>query len=281
MKGSPWLVWLVFPLLSVSCGTPSESIRDAAPAVNRGKAELQAEGHSLSLRREWDSARVLLERALAIDSAYAPALQDLAELYYDRATESGTQANGPHQERYRAEAFRAYVRLEAAGSHDADTYERLCELSVAQKDSQSFLRYAIRYAELYPYDRQYYNLGLAYFGVCDFQNVIRCQKEAVARFPESDYVGSYYRQMARAYLKVDRDQTAERTLTGGVEAVNRKLEKIKQGGEKGEPNGVSASRLKEDRIAMLQMLRTLHIRYRAPEKQEQVERQLKAAGYSR
>lgn len=265
-----------------SCSAPPEPARPARPAAREGLSvnELAAEGHLLAARREWDSATVVLEAALAKDPAYRPALRDLAGLNYDRA-----MAIAPGTDQVRATSMRRahvlFARLEDLGERDADLYERLCETAVALDDSSAFLRYAKKYAALTPHDRQYYNLGLAYLGVSDFQGAIRSQKEAIEKFPSSEYIGSFHRQLGRAYMKVDRDQTAERTLAAGVKAADAKLSELTRNGSVDGTSGSAVARLREDKIAMLLMLKKLHQTYKAADKLEQVEKQLRDAGVAK
>ena len=143
------------------------------------------------------------------------------------------------------------------------------------RDPHGFLKYAKKNAELYPYDRQYYNLGVAYFGVEDWAGVLKSQREASEKFRESQYTGAYHRQMGRAYMKMDRDQTAERTLEAGVKAVDGVLAGVRKAGSE------ERKRLQDDKIGMLLLLRRLHITYRESEKLAQVERQLREAGYTK
>jgi tetratricopeptide (TPR) repeat protein len=264
----------------LSCSAPPETARPAAPATRAGlsREELAAEGHTLAARREWDSATVVLEAALAKDPEYLPALRDLAGLNYDRAM-AAAPATDPARVTYLRRSHVLFARLEELGERDADLYERLCETAVSLDDSLAFLRYAKKYAALYPHDRQFYNLGLAYLGVSDFQGAIRSQKEAIEKFPESEYIGSFYRQLGRAYMKVDRDQTAERTLSAGVKAADAKISELKKSGQGDEAPGSPVARLREDRIAMLLMLKKLHQTYKATEKLERVEKDLREAGY--
>jgi tetratricopeptide (TPR) repeat protein len=263
----------------VSCSGPPEATRPAAPASreNLSVEVLAAEGHLLAARREWDSATVVLETALSKDSTCRPALWELAGLNYDRAM-AVEPATDPARATYLRRSHLLFARLEGLGERDAELYERLCETAVSLDDSAAFLRYAKKYASLVPHDRQYYNLGLAYLGVSDFHGAIRSQKEAIEKFPDSEYISSFYRQLGRAYMKVDRDQTAERTLTAGVKAADAKISSLAKDGSGDEASGGAVARLKEDKIAMLLMLKKLHQTYKATDKLEQVEKQLREAG---
>jgi tetratricopeptide (TPR) repeat protein len=252
---------------------PAEEATQPLPAATR--EELFREAHQLFLLRQRDSAEVRLRQVVAADSAYMPALQDLAELWYDRAGEG--KESGPRETAMRT-AFRYFARLESLGQKEMQTYERLCELALGLKDNRGFLLYAKRNAEKYPYDRQYYNLGLAYFEAGDYATCVKSQKDALEKFKESNYVGGFYRQMGRAYMKMDRDQTAERTLSAGVQAADARLAELKR---RGGGEGEMIHRLSDDRISMLLLLKRLHMTYRDDEKLRKVEQQLKDAGYGK
>jgi len=80
-------------------------------------------------------------------------------------------------------------------------------------------------------------------------------------------------------MKVNRDQTAERTFVSGVQAVDARLAELRQtGGEY--KSSETYRRLVGDKIDMLLLLKKLHETYGAKEKLERVERQLKEAGYT-
>jgi tetratricopeptide (TPR) repeat protein len=226
---------------------------------------------------QFPDAEENLRRAVALDSAYVDALVDLASLAYDQAIREEGETNPRRLEKFRvSRGF--FARAEALGYHDASAYERLGELSVALEDERGFLKYARKSAEQYPYDRQYYNLGLAYYGVGDWQGVVKSQKDATEKFKQSPYLGAYYRQTGRAYMKLDRDQTAERTFVAGVAAVEARLASIRKLG--GEYRGRDDfRRLSDDKIGILLLLKRLHTTYKAADKLEQVDRQLKEAGY--
>jgi tetratricopeptide (TPR) repeat protein len=268
-------VVVVAGLIVIGCGPSAETPRPstATPIVTRETA--YREGHQLYLLQQFDSAAVHLQASLALDSTYLPPLRDLAQLHYERGMFLG-DAKSPQ----RTEAFRTsrtyFIRMEALGMREAEVYERICELSVALEDDRTFVRYARKSAELYPFDRQYYNLGIAYYQATDFQNVIKSQKEAKDKFPTSPYLGAFYRQLGRAYRKVDRDQTAERVFTEGVRAVDARLRVLGQGGNLSTPE---MERLREDKIGMLLELKRLHQIYRAEEKMRAVDNQLREAGY--
>jgi tetratricopeptide (TPR) repeat protein len=262
-------------LLLSSCGSSPEAVKPvSAPA---SKEMVYEEGHLLYRQQQYDSAAVLLKKAASMDSLFQPPVQDLAALYFELGMRNPADASPARMEKLR-DAKRYYARLEARGNQDPEIYERLCEISVALDDDRSFLRYAKRNAEKYPFDRQYYNLGLASFGAGDYAGTVRTQKEAAEKFRQSPYLGGFYRQMGRAYMKMDRDQTAERTLASGVQAADARLAEMKRGG--GEYKATDAyRRLTDDKIGMLLLLKRLHQTYKAADKLEQVEGQLKEAGY--
>jgi tetratricopeptide (TPR) repeat protein len=256
-----------------------------APTAETGKTSIETKeilfkrGHQLYLEQNFDSAAVTLQKAIAIDSSYIPPLEDLAAMHYDL----GMREQGEKSQKRLGEFRKSrnyYGRIEALGNKGADLYERLCELSVALDDNKSFLKYARRNAEMYPYDRQYYNLGVAYFNTDDFANVIKTQKEAIEKFKLSIFIGGYYRQLGRAYMKVDRDQTAERTFTTGVQAVDTRIGELKRSNAKYKSSD-DYRRLLDDKIGMLVSLRKLHQTYRALDKLEQVEKELKEVGYQK
>ncbi len=256
---------------------PAEEVARPVPSPP-ARDGLLREGHRLYLLQQRDSAEVLLQRVMAIDSTCQPALQDLAEIAYERANllDGG---NPRTREAAMRTAFREFARLEGLGRGDAQTYERLCELALSLKDHRGFLLYAKKNAEKYPYDRQYYNLGIAFFEAGEYAACVKSQKDALEKFGESMYIGGYYRQMGRAYMKLDRDQTAERTLAAGVQAADARLAKIRRQAGGDLPEGFR--RLTDDRIGMLLLLKRLHTIYRADDKLQNVEQQLKDAGYGK
>lgn len=238
------------------------------------KEELYRQGHALYARLELDSARSLLTRALVLDASYAPALADLAALTYDLAMRAEVGKN-------KTELLRAsrnyYVKLETLGALEPDAYERLCEIADALHDAKTFLKYAKKNAEVYPYDRQFYNLSVAYFTVEDYASVIALCKKAIEQFPSSPFIGTFYRQLGRAYMKIDRDQTAERTFYAGLAAIDkRKAELRKQATN--DPASPESQRLKDDEIGILTSLKYLHTTYKAKDKLVEVERKLKNLG---
>ncbi len=255
------------------CGGPSTETTKTE-AVPLTKEAWYRRGHQLYLQQQHDSAKAALQQALTIDGNYREAVADLASLHYDLAlrSEVGKLRNGQlkHSRDY-------YIKLESLGSTESDTYERLCEIANALNDNKTFLRYAKKNAEMYPYDRQYYNLSVACFEANDFQGAIKAMKEAVEKFKASSYIGSFYRQLGRAYTKVDRDQTAEKTFYTGLNAVDRAIADLKKlGGDF--KSTTEFGRLKDDKIGMLVSLKSLHTTYQAMDKLADVERKLKELG---
>ncbi len=266
---------LAVAIIVAGCGTS----REAAGPPPASRETLYAEGHRLYLLREYDSAATVLKSAAAMDSSYAPPVADLAALYYD----AGMSVQGdksPERLKNFRQSRACYTRLETLGSKDAEVYDRLCELAAALDDNRAFLAYARKNVEHFPYDRQYYNLGVASFQAGEFAGTVKAMKEAIAKFPLSQYIGGYYRHMGLAYTKMDRDQTAERTFNAGVDAVNARVAGLKK--ENAQYRSTSEyRRLAEDKIGMLLSLRRLHQTYRAEEKLKEVDRQLKEAGHDR
>lgn len=261
--------------LLASCGPSSESLK---PAPGESKEVLYATGHRLYLRHELDSAVVVLRRASDLDSAYLPPVEDLASLYFDKGMKELEKSQGRKSNLMLARNF--FARLEAKGTALAEVYERLCEISVALDDDRGFLRYARKDAEKYPFDRQYFNLGVAYFNVGDYANVVKTQREAAGKFKQSAYIGSFYRQLGRAYMKQERHQTAKQVFESGVKIIDQRIEELKTGA--GEIKSTDAyRRLLDDKIGMLTSLRWLHQTYKEPDKLERVERLLKEAEQSR
>jgi len=257
-----------------SCGPAVETTKPPVPLT---KEALFSEGHQRYVRMDLDGAQGYLEQALTMDSLYIEPVRDLAALHYDLGMrEPGGSSGWTMQLRSSA---RYFARLEAMGVHETEVYERLCEIAVMMNDSPSFVRYAKAYVVRYPYDRQYYNLGVAYVEAGDFQNVIKSQKEAAEKFKDSDYVGSFYRLLGRAYMNVDRDQTAERTFGAGLQAVDARIAAGKKG-DKGYTTSAAYTRLMDDKVAMLLALKALHKTYGEADKLKAVEKQLKEAGHN-
>jgi tetratricopeptide (TPR) repeat protein len=258
-------------LCLASCGPPGESGRSRAETSE----SVYMRGHQLYLTMHLDEAERELLRAVAMDSTYRDPQVDLGSLCFD----IGRKEEGARRiERFRkARAFLA--RAEDLGYREAAAYDRLCEICTELEDAHGFLKYAKKNAEGYPYERQYYNLGVAYFGVGDWAGVVKTEREASEKFRESQYIGAYYRQMGRAYMKMDRDQTAERTFAAGVQAVDARMAVVKKNG--GGAVSEEYRRLLDDKIGMLLLLKRLHTTYREQEKLAQVERQLREAGYTK
>lgn len=276
MKSGPAIIaGAALTLLVSSCG-PSGGTGKSGPAES--KEIIFQRGHQLYLTGHPSEAESELKCAAAMDSTYADPLVDLAQMGYEAAMREEGEKNALRLNGLQ-KARELYERAERLGYHDALAYDRLCEISLALEDERAFLLYAKKNAERYPFDRQYYNLGVAYFALEDWNNVVKSQREAAERFRQSPYIGAYYRQTGRAYMKLDRDQSAERTLESGVQAVDARLAVLRR-------NGAPASteeyrRLQDDKIGMLLLLKRLHTTYKAAEKLEQVERQLKEAGYTK
>ena len=274
-----YAVTIVLVLIMAGCGPSTETARvepvAPAPATKEG---LYVRGQQLWIDRQADSAAAYFLRSASMDSSYNQPLRDLAQMQYERAMLE------PDKSRKRTELLRSsraqYVRLEARGERESDVYERLCELSSSLGDDRTVLVYAKKNAEKYPYDRQVFNLTRAYYDVEDYQGVIRTAKDAVEKYKESQYVGSFYRILGKAYTKIDRDQTAERILMTGLKATDARIAVAKNAG--GDYRSTDAyRRLHEDKVQMLLILKQLHTTYKAQEKLEQVERQLKEEGYGR
>jgi tetratricopeptide (TPR) repeat protein len=263
-------------VVASGCGPSGETPRPAPEPMSRD--DLFRLGHQYYLESQFDSAATVLQRVHRMDTAYVEPIRDLAQLHY----EWGMRA--PEKSRERSEHLRAargfFVRLDLLGERASDIYERLCEISITLNDDRSFVRYAKKNADIYPYDRQLFNLARAYFEVEDFQSVIKSTKESIERFKGSTYVTSYYRLLGRSYMKIGRDQTAEKTLVAGVrEADGRLAELQRQGSSQIVTDQIR--RAHDDKINMLLALKQLHTTYKADDKLRQVERQLKEEGYDK
>lgn len=268
-----WYVVGCAALLS-SCAPPKEASKETTPPPATTKESFYRQGHQLYLAQDFDSATALLKRATMLDSSYIDPLIDLAQLHYDLAMRAQSDAKKRESSRRSREY---YTKIDRLGRSDSDLYERLCELSVILEDDRTFLTYAKKNVEKYPYDRQYHNLGLAYFNVGDYQNVIKTQKEAAEKFKFSPFIGGFFRQLGRAYQKIDRDQTAERIFDTGLKTVDEYV--IRQTKEQsGFTSSADYRRLMDDKVGMLLALRKLHATYKALDKLEKVERELKALG---
>ncbi len=255
------------------CGPSGESAKP--PAAETSEA-LYREGHEFYLARNLDSAAATLTRAYAFDSSSLPLLADLADVHYELGMRYPDERDP--QRLYHFRRSRGYlVRLESLGSRESPVYERLCELSSALDDNRSFLKWAKKNAEKYPYDRQIYNLGIAYFENGDYPAVVKAMKDATEKFKSSPYIGGYYRQLGLAYMKIDRDQTATKTLETGVAIVDGRIAEVRKAGS--ESSAADVRRLSDDRVGMLVSLRKLYQTYKETAKLERVERQLRGAGY--
>jgi tetratricopeptide (TPR) repeat protein len=260
-------------ILLESCGPTGE--KGTTPG-GESKEGLYRSGHQYYVNRDLDNAAEMLDRALLLDSAYIPALTDLAEVHYELGMREQAERGPARLDHYRL-ARTCLARLESVGIHESTVYDRLCELSVALEDNRSFLKYAQKNAEKYPYDRQLYNLGVAYYEMGDYASVIKTLKDAAEKFKNSPYIGGFYRQLGLAYLKIDRDQTAARTLETGVQIVDARLAELRKSG--GDPSSSDYRRLGDDRLGMLVSLRKIHQTYKDQAKLEKVERLLREAGY--
>ena len=278
--------WLATPLMPIvaafvfaSCGAAERTSGDVDPAVVHLKVRngLYHEGHQMYLTGNFDSAQVLLGRAAGMDSSFIDPLAELGMLHYDLAMAEKSDQSKTRASHLR-EAREYLARVEVLGTSDEAVYERLCEITVALNDDHAFLKYARKSAERFPFERQYYNLGLAYFGVGDFQNVVISQKEAIVKFGQTQYLGGYYRQLGRAYMKLDRDQTAQRTFEAGLTVLDARL----HGLARDHGTGTAATkRLSDDRVAILRLLQRLYLTYHVDDKLKSVEQLLSEAGEQR
>jgi tetratricopeptide (TPR) repeat protein len=260
---------LMFALAWGACGPAPETTTRPPTPVPDTKEAFYKIGHQFYVNQNFDSADVYLKKASLMDASYFAPLNELAQMHYALGMQQSGEKNPKRLDHFK-KSFGYFVRLESHGSEDSEIYERLSELSNALSDDKSLVKYAKRNAEAYPYERQYFNLGFAYFQVGDYQNVIKTQKEATEKFKGSTYIGSFYRQLGRAYMKIDRDQTAERTFDAGL--------------KKSSNNYTSSEeyrRLVDDKVGMLISLKSLHQTYNAKDKLQNVEQQLKDVGYSK
>jgi len=273
LAGALLLGWMA------GCGSSGEAPRISPEPISASKEGLYTKGQQYWQEQRVDSAEVLFARAASMDSAYLPPVRDLAQLQYELAYRE------PEKSKQRLDRLRAaraqYARLEKRGVTESELYDRLCELSMLLNDDRAFLTYAKKNAELYPFDRQQYNLARAYFDAGDFQGVIKSAKTSVEKFADSPYISSFYRILGRAYMKVDRDQTAERTLTAGVKATDARIAGLRKGDAAGYKSTDQYRRLQDDKVQMLLMLKQLHTTYKAQDKLQEVDRQLKLEGYDR
>jgi tetratricopeptide (TPR) repeat protein len=273
------IVCAVAVVLAVSGCGPAKETAAPPPPLSRAVTpqSLTLEGRRLYAEGDMGSASAALARALQLDSTYRPALEQQALMFYDLMMRE--QKNEQRRLSASRTAREAYVRLERLGAGDADVCDRICELSLALGDDKTFLRFAKKNAERYPYDRQVYNLGLAYNRTGDYAGAVKVLKDATDKFSSSAYIAGFYRQLGRAYAGMDRDQTAERTYVAGVKAANARLAEQSKGAS---PAAVAdRQRLTDDKIAMLLALKKLHQTYKHADLLQEVERQLKDAGYDK
>ena len=272
------LALLFLGLVWAACGPAPETAKPPTSTVDT-KEGFYKLGHQFFADNNYDSAEVYLKKASSMDASYLAPLNELAQMHYTLGVQQPGEKDPKRLEHFR-KSFGYFVKLEAQGSTESELYERLSELSNALNDDKALVRYAKKNAEIYPYERQYFNLGFAYFQVGDYQNVIKTQKEAIEKLKGSTFIGSFYRQLGRAYMKLDRDQTAERTFETGMKVVDGVI----AGQSKADGNFKSTEeyrRLVDDKIGMLISLKSLHQTYRANDKLQKVDRQLKELGYTK
>ncbi|MBI4536214.1 MAG: hypothetical protein HY708_08040 [Ignavibacteriae bacterium] len=258
-----------------SCGPKPETTKapSSIPVLDT-KETAFVRGHQLYLRQQLDSAAILLKRAVSLDPAYREPIADLGALYYDLGVREPEKSRGRLDNFKRSLTY--YAKLDSLGANDSDLYERLSEICSTLEEHKLYLRYAKKNQEAYPYDRQYLNLILGYLNVNDYANAVIIAKDATEKFKESPYIGSYYRQLGRAYMKVDRDQTAERSFDVGLKIIDVRIAALKKN-NKEYTSSEEYRRLMDDKVGILISLKGLHQRYRAFDKLERVERQLKEA----
>ncbi len=263
-------------LYIAGCGSAPEATKEETPPAPEvlSKELLFERGHVLYLQQELDSANVFLSRAVSMDPVYKSAIADLAPLSYDLAMRADAAKK---KNEFLRKSRDYYIKLETLGEKESDMYERLCEIANALNDDKTFLKYARKNADAYPYDRQFYNLSVAYFNVNDFNSVIKTTKEATVEFKGSTYIGSFYRQLGRAYMKIGRDQTAEKTFYAGLSAADGKIAELRKA-DPAYKNSADFARLKDDKIGMLISLKNLHTTYKATDKLAEVEKKLKELG---
>ncbi len=258
----------------IGCGPSTESTKTEPPPTPLTKEALFQRGQQLYLQMHLDSAQVFLNQALAIDAGYKDAIEILGPLHYDLAMRS---ENGKKKNEQLRKSRDYYAKAESFGVKESETYERICEIANMLNDDKTFLKYAKKNADAYPYDRQYYNLSVGYANVEDWSSMISLAKKAIDKFKDSQYIGSFYRQLGRAYTKIDRDQTAEKTFYSGINAIDHKIGELRKGNAdyKSLPEYV---RLKDDKIGILISLKNLHTTYKAADKLAEVEKKLKEFG---
>jgi tetratricopeptide (TPR) repeat protein len=272
-------VVLLAGIVWFACGPAPNTTKPSESRVVDPKEEFLKIGHQFYIDQNYDSADVYLMRASSMDPSYIAPLNELAQMHYMLGVQQPGEKN-PQRLLHFRKAFAYFAAAESQGSKDAEIYESLGELSNALDDDKALVKYAKKNADLFPYERQYFNLGFAYFQIGDYPNVIKTQKEAVEKFKGSTYIGSFYRQLGRAYMKMDRHQVAERTFDAGLNAADTVIEEQK----KSDGNFKSTKdyhRLVDDKIGMLISLKSLHQIYRATEKLQKVEQRLTELGYSK
>jgi tetratricopeptide (TPR) repeat protein len=210
-----------------------------------------------------------------MDSSYRPPLQDLALLKYDRALRA-PEGSAARTSEARS-ALACYAALERLGQQDEDTYERLTEMARLAGDSEAFLRYARAGARSHPSDRRAYNLALALIEAAKYQEAVEVLKAAIRSYPASTFQGGLHRLLGNAYVRVDRDQSAERAFTEGVSVVDRLLGELERSNPEAAA-GAEGTRMREDRTSMLRSLKKLHQTYGRKKEREQVEQRLRAEG---
>jgi len=261
-----------------SCGpsaTTNEAVRPSAPATI-DRETLFRIGQEFFVERTFDSAAVYYRKSLALDSTYGPPLGGLAQLHYDLAMQNPNRNDPVRMREFRA-SLGYYMRMETLGHTDGEMYDRLSELTYTLGEKELFLNYVKKNIGESPDDRQYFNLGLAYGQVGDYANVIKSQKEAIERFKFSRFIGSFYKQLGNAYLEVDRQQSAERTFSAGVEAVNERISAMVKS-TSASASDADVERLKEERLFMLRSLRKIYRIHGQDDRLQEVERQLKGYG---
>jgi tetratricopeptide (TPR) repeat protein len=256
-----------------SVGTKESDQLPVRPRIDRDS--LFQKGHRFYVERDYDSAAVYYRKSLEFDSTYQPPLAGLAQLHYERAMQIEDRAS-PIRTTELRNSLRYCLVLETHHQHGVDLYDRLTELSYALGEKDLFLNFVKKRIAEAPDDRQYFNLGLAYGQVGDYPNVITSQKEAIEKYRFSLYIGGFYRQLGNAYMELDRQQTAERTFSTGVQVVNTRLSDIEK--TEGVYLEADINRLKDDKVAMLRALRKIYRIHDQKEKLREVEHQLEAHG---
>lgn len=266
--------WVVAVMLVFSYGCSHRTeLEKSAPSIETSRSLLQ-KGRQFFAMQEFDSAEIFLGRSLALDPTNTDALVEIGGVHHGIGRAS-TGARAVMRQHY-LKSLVYLARAESLGVSSSEVLERLCEIAVELEDRGAFLRYAKKNATLFPYDRQAFNLGLAHFENDEFREAIEVLKTAVERFTQSPFIGSMYRVMGRAYMKLQRNQTAERTFIVGIQAVEDRLRSL-GGRPPEEKNRDDVRRLREDRVGMLMSLKGLHQIYQDHEKLRAVEQKLREA----